>query len=77
MTDSTFQILLNELSDAHSKYLNLLGKASDEYKKRFGYYPGDIDDDNWIDTYEANGGGRATVKQITENALIHIKLNQP
>ena len=54
LTDKQFQKLLDRLHNAHYKYQELLKEAEEEYKNRYGCYPGDWDDNNWIDKFHIN-----------------------
>lgn len=67
MTDKQFQNLLDDLALANLDYKNKLNKAEEEYKRRFGNYPSETDDDTWIDTFHV-GCGRMTVAQVTKYA---------
>ena len=73
MKDSSFQYLLDRLSTAKKNYDILLESAEKEYKKRFGNYPSDVDDDSWIDTFHIVGG-KMTVKEVGESAKKRIGL---
>jgi hypothetical protein len=66
MTDNKFNEVLIKLNKAHSKYLNLLRIAEEEYKRRFGNYPADVDDDFWIDSFCQSDSGAKL-----ENVMIH------
>ena len=65
MTDINFDKLLLRLSKANEKYKDLLNKAEEEFKNRYGDYPSDIDYDSWIDIYHC-GIGFISAKQINE-----------
>ena len=69
MNNLTFKRKLDRLSLANEKYKKLLNECEDEYKKRFGHYPSDIDDDGWIDTYHI-GIGSMSINTIEENAKL-------
>lgn len=66
MTDTQYQKLLNRLSKSHRKYLNLLEQAENEYERRFGYNPSDVDDDYWIDSFHQTCSG-ASVENVMKN----------
>jgi len=72
MTDKKFDLLLNEISIAHAVYLDLLQKGQNEYKRRFGEFPSDVDDDFWIDSFEQSACG-ANLEQVTEHAKNRVK----
>jgi hypothetical protein len=50
MTDKEFKKLIKDTKAAQKRYLTLLDKAENEYERRFGNNPSDVNDDNWIDT---------------------------
>lgn len=72
MTDARFQTLLNKLSVARRNYIAYLDAAEEEIKRRYGVYPSEIDNDQWIDRYH-QGCGHMTVKQLDESMKIHAK----
>ncbi len=51
MTDKKFEALMNQCLYANLEYKALLVKIEDEYERRFGHNPSDIDDDQWIDLF--------------------------
>lgn len=63
MTDKQFQKLINDTITAKVKHLELLKKAEEEYEKRCGNNPSDIDDDSWIDPM-LYGQGHIKVEDI-------------
>ena len=67
MKDKSYQLLLNQLTKAHAKYLALLNKAEEEYKRRFGNYPADVDDDWWIDSFCQSAKG-SSLEDVIKNA---------
>lgn len=50
MTDKKWQELIIECQKVGIEHLRLLKMAEEEYKKRYGHYPSEVDDDWWIDT---------------------------
>ena len=56
MTNNQYNKLLHRLVSAKLKYKQLLKEAENEFEKRFGSHPSDIDYDPWIDTYHISGG---------------------
>ena len=56
MTNKSFNKLLMRLANANDRYKKLLGKSEEEFKKRYGVYPSDIDFDSWIDVYHVGNG---------------------
>lgn len=71
MNDTTFKQRLQELTAAKGRYFAKLQVCEDEYKRRFGSYPSDSDDDSWID-YAHFPGIRKTpsVAEITKGASV-------
>jgi len=69
MNDNTFQKELNKLAVFQRKYKAQLTKVEEEYKRRFGHFPSDVDDDFFIDSFIESGVG-ASVQQITDAANI-------
>jgi hypothetical protein len=67
MTDNKFEILLYKLNRAHRKYCKLLSLAEDEYKRRFGNFPSEVDDDWWIDSFCQSPAG-STLKDVIIHA---------
>lgn len=57
MTDKSFAKLLFRVDKSHSRYLKLLNEAEEEYKRRFGNYPSEVDDDWWIDSFHQSDAG--------------------
>lgn len=49
MTDKQWQSVINECRKAGNEHLRLLGVAEEEYIRRYGHNPSEIDDDWWID----------------------------
>lgn len=66
MTDKQFQKAINEARDSLIKYHQKLKVAEDEYKRRYGCYPSDIDDDEWIDSLHVVGIP-ITVEQVEKS----------
>ena len=50
MTDKKWLSIINKCRKAGDEYLRLLKIAEDEYQRRYGNNPSDVDDDWWIDT---------------------------
>lgn len=65
MTDKQFNSLLVRLSKANDRYRTLLDEAEEEFKKRYGFYPSEIDYDSWIDCFHI-GVGLMTAEKIHE-----------
>lgn len=71
MRDATFQRRLNQLASAKRRYLKELERCEDEYERRFGECPSDVDDDFWIDFAHTTGAdvNIPTVKDVVDHAL--------
>lgn len=52
MTDGKFKFLLEELMTITKKQRKLMERAEEEYERRFGSNPSEVDDDYWIDTFQ-------------------------
>ena len=50
MTDKQWQSVIKKCRKAGDEHLRLLKIAEDEYIKRYGHNPSEVDDDWWIDT---------------------------
>lgn len=55
MTDSEWKRLIVRAAKAHEKANMLRKHAEQEYERRYGKSPSDVDDDWWIDTITAQG----------------------
>ena len=71
MKDGTFQRHLNQLAAAKQRYLRELKLCEDEYERRFGCNPSNVDDDFWLDATHLGGGDTATltILEVTDNIL--------
>ena len=56
MTNEAFTKLLQRTARACNRYQQLLSRCNDEYLRRYGSRPNDIDDDYWIDSIEGGAG---------------------
>ena len=56
MTDPKFNDAMRKVERAMDKYQKALKVAEDEFIRRYGNHPSDIDCDSWIDTYHVAGG---------------------
>ena len=72
MTNKSYNKLLLKLASANRRYKKLLEQAEEEFKKRYGNYPSDIDFDSWIDSYHT-GTGYISAEDIEEE----MKFNNP
>lgn len=68
MKDERLQILINQTIKQKLKFFALVDKLENEYERRFGFKPSDVDDDNFIDTFHMRQGCAMTVKKMTEQA---------
>ena len=64
MTNKNFNKLLNRVASANAKYKKLLDEAENEFIRRYGNHPSDIDFDSWIDIYHIGNGGILTAEEI-------------
>ena len=55
MTDKQFQKAIDEAIVSLIKYHQKLKVAEDEYERRYGSHPSDIDDDEWINALHVVG----------------------
>jgi hypothetical protein len=56
MTDSQFTKLLRRAAKAQNRASVLREQAEEEYTRRYGAHPSDVDDDQWIDSMTGNSG---------------------
>lgn len=68
MSDKELQKLMNQTHDLAFRHKHSLRKLENEYEKRFGNKPSDIDDDFFIDTFSYAQGDPITLEQMTSNA---------
>ena len=78
MTNKKLQDLINVTIRLKLKYQSKLELLEQEYERRFGYNPSEIDDDNFIDTFHYAQGSDMTVVELIKNAktLINRKRKQ-
>lgn len=78
MTNKKLQDLINVTIRLKLKYQSKLELLEQEYERRFGYNPSEIDDDNFIDTFHYAQGSNMTVAELIKNAktLINRKRKQ-
>ena len=70
MTNKNYNKLLLKLASANNNYKQLLNQAEEEFKKRYGNYPSDIDFDSWIDNYHV-GNGYMSAEEIDEEMKLY------
>lgn len=71
MTNPEFTKLLRRTALAYNKYKPLLELAEQEYERRYGSNPSDVDDDAWIDSMHGACGACSesiTAKEVDEHA---------
>jgi len=67
MTDKQWNKVIVKCKTACDKHKYLLKIAEDEYERRYGNNPSEVDDETWID-YLHYGRGFIDLKSIIENA---------
>jgi hypothetical protein len=70
MTDKQWHKTIVASCKAYKEAIRLRNIAEDEYKKRYGKFPSDWDDDWWIDTVHY-GRGDYDLDKIKESAQSH------
>ena len=68
MKDNDLKELMDITIESLNTYKNTLEVLEEEYKKRFGNYPSDIDDDYFIDTFHYGRSGKISVADMTDKA---------
>ena len=71
MTDKKWQDLISKCRAAGDQHQELLREAENEYKRRYGNFPSEVNDDWWIDGLHYCSGS-VDLKAIKT----HAKLNQ-
>lgn len=72
MTDKEWSEIINKSVHFLNKAFEMRKIAEEEYLKRFGAYPSDIDDDSWIDSVHY-GIGTTNINILIENAKNTLK----
>jgi hypothetical protein len=72
MNDNQFQKALDKATKKLNEYHSALKIVENEYQRRFGVHPSDIDDDDWIDSMHVTGSG-TTVEQVKMAFELHIR----
>lgn len=72
MKDYEYKKLLKRAADQTCKALELMQLAHDEYERRYGSRPSDIDDDAWIDAMTGTAGmpRGLTPREVDEGAVM-------
>jgi hypothetical protein len=68
MTDAQFQKSIDKTMSLLVKYKSALKIAENEYERRYGANPSEIDDNYWIDSLHIGYGSRLTVDTVERNA---------
>lgn len=71
MNDASFEKIMRRCLEARDIYSTFLKQCEDEYVRRFGVHPSDIDDDCWIDIFHYGGGCAPTVDEIRRGFELH------
>ncbi len=74
MSDKQFESKLKTLHFSLQKHKKLLLETEDEYKRRYGVYPSEIDDDTWIDAFHYGNCPLPSLKEIDDSAKLHLYL---
>lgn len=64
MTDKELQELIDLTIEAKNSYHVVLDALENEYKRRFGYLPSEVEDDNFIDTFHYKQRKKMTVEEL-------------
>ena len=70
MTDKQWQSVINKCRKAGDEHKRLLIIAENEYIRRYGHNPSEVDDDWWIDTLHQCCGD-TDLQKIKDNAELH------
>lgn len=70
MTDKEWQSVIKKCQKAGLQHLAFLKIAEDEYIKRYGHHPSEVDDDWWIDSLHYCKGD-TDLKKIKDSAELH------
>lgn len=71
MTDKQWEKLIIKANNIAIKHRNAIKTAEEEYVKRYGHNPSEVDDDWWIDTVHC-GNGNPSIKGILSSARQHL-----
>ena len=56
MEDKKWLELMFKMKSILKEKDDVLNKLENEYRRRYGNYPSEVDDDCWIDTFHYNAG---------------------
>ena len=73
MNNKDLQKLINVTIEAKLLYFGLVYELENEYVRRFGNNPSELDDEAFIDTIHYNQSNKLTVKQLTESVRDRIE----
>jgi hypothetical protein len=76
MTNNKLSKKLIQLLEVKNKYHDLLKEVEKEIEKRYGYYPSEIDNDDFIDSYHYQGGKAMTLKDLDNSMKESIQTKQ-
>jgi hypothetical protein len=71
VTYKQWQSIIDKCKKAGDEHLRLLKIAENEYERRYGHYPSEVDDDWWIDVLHYCKGD-TSVDAIKESAEFRI-----
>lgn len=71
MTDKAWESIIKSVVSTYTSYLEFLKIAEQEYERRYGHSPSEVDDDWWIDLCQ-QGQGRVDIEQIKANAELRL-----
>lgn len=72
MTDKQFTALMKKTQEAGLKHKKFLSELEEEYFRRYGQYPSDIDDDFFIDAFDYCQCDLPTLDQVHESATLFL-----
>lgn len=72
MSDRQFTELMRKTQKAGLKHKKLLSELEEEYFRRYGQYPSDIDDDFFIDSFVYCQCNLPTLDQVHESATLFL-----
>ena len=72
MTDKQWQSAINKCRKAGDEHKRLLTIAENEYIRRYGHNPSEVDDDWWIDTLHVCTGD-TDLEKIKDSAESHCE----
>ena len=73
MTDKQFLRAIRKAVIAANEARLAIDVAENEYVRRFGVHPSDIDNDGWIDTVQYGNGLYTNIQQVIDDHNLHLK----